>query len=697
MSCGSGPSTGGGWGGPAEIINLNVGGTKFSTSKQTLIATPDTFFTSMLSGRINTHRDESGAIFIDRDPEQFRIILNYLRNRTISVDGMSSDQISQLKHEAEFYSISPLLRKLTLCTDLHSSGCGDVLFYAYLPAPSVPAHETVPPFKPVSTPADRPGNIVRLQDGLPSIPPPRGHIAAGHSRNSSLDLRRSHSRNSSGEYRLSRPDRPPPPIPSSAKSHSRNSSTDLKMLETYNPWLDPLKVISVTAHHNCLAVAYRHFVAVYKLKESCGFQLAFTSPYLEQDIARVAINTKMGSVLPSIGLDQVTLMIAVACGSSVRLMGFSEDGSRTDIGAFNLQVTVDNLFFIGAQLVALSPTGRIGVWNSLAQHWQSQELAPITAYDTAGSFLLLGSSNGSINYIDMQKFPLRMKDNDLLVTELYRDPAGDSVTAISVYLTPKTSLCGNWIEIAYGTTSGRVRVIVQHPETVGHGPQLFQTFTVHRSPVTKVTLSEKYLVSVCAEYNHVRTWNVTRFRGMISTQPGSTPLASFKIVSLEEDVPRCGGGYGNDIGPYGDQDDEQVFIQKLLPESESLLVRLASRGNRVCEIRSVDGTNITSFCVHECEGSSRMGSRPRRFIFTGHACGAIQMWDLTTALDFYEKEEPTFREGGPSPSELLRQLDSCELTNSRCSTPCISPSPSLTPHAALAAKAKAYNLTESNE
>lgn len=47
-------------------------------------------------------------------------------------------------------------------------------------------------------------------------------------------------------------------------------------------------------------------------------------------------------------------------------------------------------------------------------------------------------------------------------------------------------LCGNWIEIAYGTRGGSVRVIVQHPETVGHGPQLFQTFTVHQSPVTKV-------------------------------------------------------------------------------------------------------------------------------------------------------------------------------------------------------------------
>ena len=42
------------------------------------------------------------------------------------------------------------------------------------------------------------------------------------------------------------------------------------------------------------------------------------------------------------------------------------------------------------------------------------------------------------------------------------------------------SICGNWIEIAYGTSSGTVRVIVQHPETVGQGPQLFQTFTVHR-------------------------------------------------------------------------------------------------------------------------------------------------------------------------------------------------------------------------
>lgn len=672
-----------------DIINLNVGGQRFSTSRQTLTQVQDTFFTGLLSGRIQTSRDEQGAIFIDRDPDLFRLILSYLRNRSLAFEDVN---FKELRHEAEFYGIAPLVKKLSLCAELDISGCGDVLFYSYLPPPPVPHHEQPPP-KLATQAGDRPGGVLRVVDGcLPSVPP-----RAGHSRTSS-EARRSHSRTSSADLRTppSRPGHPPPPIPCTVGSHSRNSSADLNkhfrnevglMFGSPLHWVDPIRVLLVTAHHNCLAVAYRHFVAIYKLKESSGFQLAFTTPYMEQDIGQVSINSKMGSVLPAVGLDQVSVMIAIASGSNIRLMGFGEDGTKTEVGNFSLHVTVDHLFFIGSQLVALSPTGRIGVWNSLAQHWQAQELAAITAHDTAGSFLLLGSSNGSINYIDMQKFPLRMKDNDLLVTELYRDPAGVAVTAISVYLTPKTSLCGNWIEIAYGTSSGMVRVIVQHPETVGHGPQLFQTFTVHRSPVTKVTLSEKYLVSVCSEYNHVRTWNVTRFRGMISTQPGSTPLSSFKIVSLEEELPGLTASHGNDIGPYGDQDDELVFIQKLVPETDVLTVRLASRGTRVAEVRSVDGSTITSFCVHECEGSSRMGSRPRRFIFTGHACGATQMWDLTTALEFFAKGEPTSGGGGPSPQELVRQLDQCELTQgSRCSTPCLSPSPSLPPASLLRLK-----------
>lgn len=68
-------------------------------------------------------------------------------------------------------------------------------------------------------------------------------------------------------------------------------------------------------------------------------------------------------------------------------------------GVFNLQSTVDSLFFIGSQLVALSGRGgRVGVWNAVSQHWQAQDVVPITSHDTAGSFLLLGGENGSIYY-----------------------------------------------------------------------------------------------------------------------------------------------------------------------------------------------------------------------------------------------------------------------------------------------------------
>lgn len=83
---------------------------------------------------------------------------------------------------------------------------------------------------------------------------------------------------------------------------------------------------------------------------------------------------------------------------------------------------------------------------------------------------------------------------------------------------------------------------------------------------------------------------------------------------------------------------------------------------RVCLVKSVDESSITCFLVHEWEGSSRMGARPRRYLFTGHINGSIQvffsvanncrflfrcfqMWDLTTALDIHisSKEKPAGR------------------------------------------------------
>ncbi len=371
----------------------------------------------------------------------------------------------------------------------------------------------------------------------------------------------------------------------------------------------------------------------------------FQSPYIEEDIDRLAINSKHqitsinsslnpnstntnsssqssntsmsansaqptssnitgqitipnpNSLIPNLENPNSKLctLLAIALDTLIRLWLVHDENTTILIGNFCLNSPVDNLFFIGSQLVATSSIGKIGIWNSLSQTWQSQDINPISSCDTAGSFLLLGGQNGILYYIDMQKFPLRMKDNDLLVTELYKDPSGDAITALSVYLTPKTSNTGNWIEIAYGTVTGQVRVIVQHPETVGHGPQLFQTFSVHRGSVIKVSLTEKHLVSVCSEFNHVRTWNVTRFRSMISTQPGSTPLASFKIVTIDALDSPISYPLGNNIGPFGERDNHQVFIQKIVPYTDQLFVRLSSTGKRICTIKSVDYSTITRY------------------------------------------------------------------------------------------------------
>ena len=42
----------------------------------------------------------------------------------------------------------------------------------------------------------------------------------------------------------------------------------------------------------------------------------------------------------------------------------------------------------------------------------------------------------SVCLLDMEKFPLRMKDNDLLITQLFEDPLKEPITSLSVYLTP---------------------------------------------------------------------------------------------------------------------------------------------------------------------------------------------------------------------------------------------------------------------
>ena len=45
----------------------------------------------------------------------------------------------------------------------------------------------------------------------------------------------------------------------------------------------------------------------------------------------------------------------------------------------------------------------------------------------------------------------------------------------------------------------------------------------------------------------------------------------------------------------------------------------------MCKIEAVDGSNISAYTVHECDAINRVGMRSKRFVFTGHLNGGIQV------------------------------------------------------------------------
>ncbi|XP_033116644.1 BTB/POZ domain-containing protein KCTD6-like [Anneissia japonica] len=91
-----------------EIINLNVGGCIYATSRSTLTRYPDSMLGSMFSGRLPTKVDHRNRYIIDGDGPTFRHILNFLR-RSMLILPHGFQEWSILSAEAHYYQLKELI------------------------------------------------------------------------------------------------------------------------------------------------------------------------------------------------------------------------------------------------------------------------------------------------------------------------------------------------------------------------------------------------------------------------------------------------------------------------------------------------------------------------------------------------------------------------------------------------------------
>lgn len=87
-----------------KTVKLNIGGTVFTTTIDTLCKFKNSFFFSMLNNT-NWKTNDNGEYFIDRDPQVFSRILNFLRIGVMFTDDLDLYSINLLNSDLIYYKI----------------------------------------------------------------------------------------------------------------------------------------------------------------------------------------------------------------------------------------------------------------------------------------------------------------------------------------------------------------------------------------------------------------------------------------------------------------------------------------------------------------------------------------------------------------------------------------------------------------
>jgi len=93
-----------------DWVRLNVGGTLIMTTKSTLSKDRRSLLYKISQDESDLEKDESGAFIIDRDPTNFKPVLNYLRHGKLVVDRNMIEEA--VLEEAKFYNVTDLIKML---------------------------------------------------------------------------------------------------------------------------------------------------------------------------------------------------------------------------------------------------------------------------------------------------------------------------------------------------------------------------------------------------------------------------------------------------------------------------------------------------------------------------------------------------------------------------------------------------------
>jgi len=87
-------------------VLLDIGGSLFSTTTETLTKIPDSMIARMFSGRFPIHVNDDGRIFIDRDGTHFQYILNFLRDPERNAPKIKEKTtLEELRIECEYFGL----------------------------------------------------------------------------------------------------------------------------------------------------------------------------------------------------------------------------------------------------------------------------------------------------------------------------------------------------------------------------------------------------------------------------------------------------------------------------------------------------------------------------------------------------------------------------------------------------------------